>query len=428
MHTQPAGGYPQRVHTTRRRVYATPGRVYATPGRVYATPGRVYATPGRVHARCGRVSATCTHDASAGTCNTFGAGRGRLQRGPFLSTVSVTWPVAASRTARSSAGQSAPPRFWEGALSTCAPAGACAVAVPERVHRRGRAGGQGTCRAPLVSAVTARRSAPCAVGGHEILPGGGHVAARWRPAVLPSGGQRFCPLAASGSARRRPAGLPALKSVSRGGLPRRGAFPTRMAGRGNCDHRAAGASEGSRGNHGHVGSVRPDWVVARCRRAGRRVSSRRGPLCRCARCGRVGRRGAAAQGADHRSVAADDKGAGRTVSRQDPRRPGLRQAQGAGVRGFAAHGAASGRGGGGQLSLWSAACASALDPRAGDVGAAGLRRGPGRRREGGRVCSVRGRRNRGSRWWRRAGIAGRRRWSPVRTGRRAPSVARRRVG
>ena len=102
-----------------------------------------------------------------------------------------------------------------------------------------------------------------------------------------------------------------MKSVSRGGLPRRGAFPARMAGRGNCEHRAAGASEGSRGNHGHVGSVRPDWVVARCRRAGRRVSSRRGPLCRCARCGRVGRRGAAAQGADYRSVAADDKGAGR---------------------------------------------------------------------------------------------------------------------
>ena len=32
-----------------------------------------------------------------------------------------------------------------------------------------------------------------AVGGHEILPSGGHVAARWRPTVLPSGGQQNCP-------------------------------------------------------------------------------------------------------------------------------------------------------------------------------------------------------------------------------------------
>ena len=31
------------------------------------------------------------------------------------------------------------------------------------------------------------------VGGHEILPSGGHVAARWRPTVLPSGGQQNCP-------------------------------------------------------------------------------------------------------------------------------------------------------------------------------------------------------------------------------------------
>jgi hypothetical protein len=29
-------------------------------------------------------------------------------------------------------------------------------------------------------------------GGHEIVPGGGHVAARWRPTVLPSGGQLVC--------------------------------------------------------------------------------------------------------------------------------------------------------------------------------------------------------------------------------------------
>jgi hypothetical protein len=31
------------------------------------------------------------------------------------------------------------------------------------------------------------------VGGHEILPVGGHVAARWRPAELPTGGDWFCP-------------------------------------------------------------------------------------------------------------------------------------------------------------------------------------------------------------------------------------------
>lgn len=31
------------------------------------------------------------------------------------------------------------------------------------------------------------------VGDHEILPSGGHVAARWRPTVLPSGGQQTCP-------------------------------------------------------------------------------------------------------------------------------------------------------------------------------------------------------------------------------------------
>ena len=34
---------------------------------------------------------------------------------------------------------------------------------------------------------------PISVGGHEILPSGGHVAARWRPTVLPSGGQQNCP-------------------------------------------------------------------------------------------------------------------------------------------------------------------------------------------------------------------------------------------
>ena len=31
------------------------------------------------------------------------------------------------------------------------------------------------------------------VGGHEILPSGGHVAARWRRVVLPRGGQQNCP-------------------------------------------------------------------------------------------------------------------------------------------------------------------------------------------------------------------------------------------
>ena len=31
------------------------------------------------------------------------------------------------------------------------------------------------------------------VGGHEILPSGGHVVARWRSTVLPSGGQQNCP-------------------------------------------------------------------------------------------------------------------------------------------------------------------------------------------------------------------------------------------
>ncbi len=31
------------------------------------------------------------------------------------------------------------------------------------------------------------------VGGHEKVPTGGHVAARWWPVVLPGGGHRFCP-------------------------------------------------------------------------------------------------------------------------------------------------------------------------------------------------------------------------------------------
>ena len=37
------------------------------------------------------------------------------------------------------------------------------------------------------------QAAAKSVGGHEILPVGGHVAARWWPIVLPTGGQWFCP-------------------------------------------------------------------------------------------------------------------------------------------------------------------------------------------------------------------------------------------
>ena len=44
-----------------------------------------------------------------------------------------------------------------------------------------------------VTNLVARSLVVEAVGGHEILPGGGHVAARWRPTVLPSGGQQNCP-------------------------------------------------------------------------------------------------------------------------------------------------------------------------------------------------------------------------------------------
>ena len=46
------------------------------------------------------------------------------------------------------------------------------------------------CRSPPATPLT--RAAE-RVGGHEILPSGGHVAARWRPTVLPSGGQQNCP-------------------------------------------------------------------------------------------------------------------------------------------------------------------------------------------------------------------------------------------
>lgn len=44
------------------------------------------------------------------------------------------------------------------------------------------------------------------VGGHEILPGGGQVAARVWPPVLPTGGQWFCPLLMSVACRGPPGG------------------------------------------------------------------------------------------------------------------------------------------------------------------------------------------------------------------------------
>ena len=46
----------------------------------------------------------------------------------------------------------------------------------------------------------------------------------------------------------------------------------------------------------------------------------------------------------------------------------------------------------------SAGGVSAVDPRAGDVGAVGLGRGPGHRRPKGRICFVCGWRGRGSGW------------------------------
>ena len=116
--------------------------------------------------------------------------------------------------------------------------------------------------------------------------------AQWRPCS--------CPLVASGFAQRRPTELPALKSISRRGPPRRGAPPTRMAGHHDRDHRVGGASEVSRGDHEHVGSVRPDWVVAGCRRAGRLFASHRRRVCGQARRGSAGGCGPGAPGTDHR--------------------------------------------------------------------------------------------------------------------------------
>ena len=62
---------------------------------------------------------------------------------------------------------------------------------------------------------------------------------------------------------------------------------------------------------------------------------------------------------------------------QDPRRSLLCQAESVGVRGFGPHGAPSGGGGQEELRGGSAAGVSAVDPRAGHVGAVGLGRGPG---------------------------------------------------
>ena len=78
------------------------------------------------------------------------------------------------------------------------------------------------------------------------------------------------------------------------------------------------------------------------------------------------------RGADHRSVLGEDRGVGRAVARQDPRRSLPRQAEGVGVRGFGPDGASGGGGGQGQPSPWSAAGVSAVDRRAWDVGAVGL--------------------------------------------------------
>jgi len=62
-------------------------------------------------------------------------------------------------------------------------------------RRRSRSSVPGWTNASWGRGRRARVGAVCAlgVGGHEILPSGGHVAARWRPTVLPSGGQQNCP-------------------------------------------------------------------------------------------------------------------------------------------------------------------------------------------------------------------------------------------
>jgi hypothetical protein len=74
-------------------------------------------------------------------------------------------------------------------------------------------------------------------GGHERLPGHGHLAARWRAWELPGGGQQICP----GHLDRSPRGLP-------GGGPLPG-----LAER--CHPYSAGSGEGTsevcRGSHGN---------------------------------------------------------------------------------------------------------------------------------------------------------------------------------
>ena len=59
----------------------------------------------------------------------------------------------------------------------------------------GRAGPGGSRGRPLprMSKVGADWAGPLSVSGHEIVPRGGHVAARWRSTELPSGGQVICP-------------------------------------------------------------------------------------------------------------------------------------------------------------------------------------------------------------------------------------------
>ena len=69
-----------------------------------------------------------------------------------------------------------------------------------RIHASRCTGAAYRWRAAPVELVM-RLSTKSRVGGHEILPSGGHVAARWRSTVLPSGGQQSCP---QRGLRRRP--------------------------------------------------------------------------------------------------------------------------------------------------------------------------------------------------------------------------------
>ena len=82
------------------------------------------------------------------------------------------------------------------------------------------------------------------------LPSGGHVVARWRSTV---------------NAQRRPTGTARVEVHFPSGSTAAGcSCATRMAeSRQPWTIESGGASEVSRGNHEHVGSVRPDWVVAK---------------------------------------------------------------------------------------------------------------------------------------------------------------------